>query len=175
MQSQAHWCRCRYLCRCLSRLRRGADVQRIKGGADVQGSAEVQIKKFLNKFTSTTWLEDRGSFKLPRFTPQQGRRSSRIPGTEYPFVVVDNGNRMRLHPQYRSRDGIPNTWANLVFVGDPTPSGLSSLLVRCHCGYHVAPSCIARGQVWRLVENKTYPSSPDVSIPELERCQRCSI
>ena len=129
----------------------------------------------LNKFTSTTWLEDRGSFKLPRFTPQQGRRSSRIPGTEYPFVVVDNGNRMRLHPQYRSRDGIPNTWANLVFVGDPTPSGLSSLLVRCHCGYHVAPSCIARGQVWRLVENETYPSSPDVSIPELERCQRCSI
>ena len=129
----------------------------------------------LNKFTSTTWLEDRGSFKLPRFTPQQGRRSSRIPRTEYPFVVVDNGTRMRLHPQYRSRDGIPNTWANLVFVGDPTPSGLSSLLVRCHCGDHVAPSCIARGQVWRLVENETYPSSPDVSIPELERCQRCSI
>jgi hypothetical protein len=44
-------------------------VQRIKVGADVQGSAEVQIKKFLNKFTSTTWLEDQGSFKLLRFTP----------------------------------------------------------------------------------------------------------
>jgi hypothetical protein len=74
---------------------------------------------------------------------------------------------MRLHH--------PDTWANLVFVGDPTPSNLLSLLVRCHCGYHVAPPCIVQGQVWRLFVSETFSSSPGESIPELERCQRCSI